>query len=167
MSEDVYIGLGSNLENPRQQIETAIRALQEVTGIEVLRISGIYHSKPMGPQDQPDYMNAVVLVHTSLSPDDLLKTLQQIEQSQGRVRKRHWGERTIDLDILLYGSKVINTPDLVVPHPGIPEREFVLYPLQEIAPELVIPGLGSVKELTRACKAESIEYLGGAKGVSA
>jgi 2-amino-4-hydroxy-6-hydroxymethyldihydropteridine diphosphokinase len=110
----------------------------------------------MGPQDQPDYVNAVAALKTGLSAIELLKQLQAIENQQGRVRKQHWGARTVDLDILLYGQQSINTIDLVIPHAGIADRAFVLYPLQEIAPELDIPGHGALFELIKSCPAKGL-----------
>jgi 2-amino-4-hydroxy-6-hydroxymethyldihydropteridine diphosphokinase len=106
----------------------------------------------MGPQDQPDYINAVMAIHTELSATTLLNRLQSIEAQQGRVRSnKRWTARTLDLDLLIYADHEINLPDLIVPHIGISERAFVLYPLQEIAPALVIPKLGPVQELTINC----------------
>ena len=139
-----YIGLGSNLEQPYLQIKNALQALNELSGITVLKDSGYFSSKPMGPEDQPDYVNAVAAIETQHSPQELLKMCQLIEQEQGRVKTRHWGERTIDLDILLYENKQINTKDLIVPHPGICQRDFVFMPLLKLAPEIEIPGLGQL-----------------------
>lgn len=135
-----YIGLGANLANPVQQLELAIAALRQVPHSRLVAVSSLYGSKPMGPQDQPDYVNAVAALDTSLSPEALLDALQNIEQSQGRQRKaERWGPRTLDLDILLYGEQIINTERLTVPHYGLKQREFVLYPLAEIAAELQLP----------------------------
>lgn len=113
----------------------------------------------MGPQDQPDYVNAVVLIDTELSPHRLLDGLQSIEQQQGRIRKRHWGERTIDLDILIYDDVVIDDERLHVPHPGIADRSFVLYPLAEIAPSIDIPILGNIRQLLENCPRDGIQLL--------
>jgi 2-amino-4-hydroxy-6-hydroxymethyldihydropteridine diphosphokinase len=113
----------------------------------------------MGPQDQPDYINAVAEIETQLAPHVLLDGLQAIEQQQGRVRKRHWGERTIDLDLLIYGEQVISDERLNVPHIGIAQRAFVLYPLNEIAPSLMVPNLGMVGELAEKCAPEGIRQL--------
>ena len=155
-----YIGLGSNLDHPKQQI---VRALRELDGIELTRCtaySSLYRSPPLGPQDQPDYINAVARVQTRLAPHALLQSLQAIEQRHGRIRKRHWGPRTLDLDILLYGEQRIDSPDLKVPHPGLQQRSFVLYPLQEIEPELQIPGLGKLSELVRSCPGDRLLPIG-------
>ncbi|NPA71761.1 MAG: 2-amino-4-hydroxy-6-hydroxymethyldihydropteridine diphosphokinase [Gammaproteobacteria bacterium] len=143
----VYIGLGSNLDDPLAQIQTAVATLNQTEELKVLACSSLYGSKPQGPQDQPDFANAVCLVETTLSPLNLLACLQAIEQQQGRVKKRHWGERLIDLDILLYGAQVISTEVLTVPHAEIANRDFVLIPLVEIAPDLVIPNFGSIGSL--------------------
>lgn len=155
----VYIGLGSNLEQPQQQILTAINDIQTIAGLELVARSSLYHSPPMGPQDQPDYINAVVAVETALAPLELLDALQQIEQSHGRVRKRHWGERTLDLDILLVDDKVIEEPRLTVPHPGIAERAFVAYPLAEIAPDLIVPGKGLLVDILANCPLDGLEKV--------
>jgi len=120
----------------------------------------LFQSPPMGPQDQPDYLNAVALLETELGPERLLDGLQAIEDQHGRLRSRHWGERTLDLDILLYGDRQINTARLTVPHIGLAEREFVLYPLEKIQPELVVPGKGKLTDLIKACPQSGIAFLG-------
>lgn len=153
----VFIGLGSNLENPLAQIKTAIADLQAISDTQVICSSSLYKSPPMGPQDQPDYINAVVELDTTLSAHDLLDALQAIEQKHGRVRKRHWGERTLDLDILLYGDTVLNDARLQVPHPGLAERAFVVYPLAEIAPDLTVPGMGSMLKIKAECPKDGLE----------
>jgi 2-amino-4-hydroxy-6-hydroxymethyldihydropteridine diphosphokinase len=136
----VYIGLGANLNQPVAQLQQAIAALRQLPHCQVVAVSALYGSKPMGPQDQPDYVNAVAAIDTYLSAEQLLDALQQLEQQQGRQRKaQRWGARTLDLDILLYGDAQINTPRLTVPHYGMRQREFVLYPLYEIAPQLQLP----------------------------
>lgn len=155
----VYIGLGSNLEQPQQQILTAINDINVIAGVSLVAQSSLYHSPPMGPQDQPDYINAVVAVETEFAPLELLDALQHIEQSHGRVRKRHWGERTLDLDILLVDDRVINEPRLTVPHPGIAERAFVVYPLAEIAPDLTIPGKGKLADIKASCPLDGLKQL--------
>ena len=146
-----YIGLGSNLDDPAVQVTAAIEELADLPDTRLLTRSSLYRSAPMGPQDQPDYVNAVVQLRTALEPGVLLDELQAIEQAHGRVRSQHWGPRTLDLDILLYGDAVIDTPHLKVPHPGIAERNFVLYPLAEIDSDLAIPGLGRVRSLLVGC----------------
>lgn len=142
-----YIGLGSNLNDPALQLRNAIAALAGLPQTRVLACSSLYRSAPMGPQDQPHYLNMVAELGTSLDPETLLDKLQDIERSQGRVRVRRWGPRTLDLDILLYGDDVLVTKRLIIPHPGIAERSFVLYPLAEICGQLEIPGLGAVQSL--------------------
>lgn len=155
-----YIGLGSNLAIPREQLQSARVAIAALNATEELKFSSLYRSPPIGPQDQPDYVNAVMAINTGLSPIELLRNLQKIELDQGRVRKdERWGARTLDLDILLYGSEVIDVPDLIVPHYGMAVRAFVLYPLLEIAPDLVIPKLGSVSDCVDKCPLEGLERL--------
>lgn len=144
--EVAYIGLGSNLDQPLEQIQEAITALKQHRHLFQARISPLYSSKPVGPQDQPDYINAVAEVKTYLLPHHLLDLLQSIEQAQGRVRKRHWGERTLDLDLLLYGQATIRTPRLTVPHAYLHERSFVLYPLADLKPELKLPDGSSLQQ---------------------
>ena len=155
-----YIGLGSNLENPIQKIRSAQQAINAVDGVSEQAFSSLYHSPPMGPQDQPDYVNAVMALSTTLVPLDLLYVMQAIELAHGRVRKeQQWGARTLDLDILLYADQQINLPELIVPHIGISERAFVLYPLQEIAPELTIPGKGLIAEQVALCPLNGLKKV--------
>lgn len=130
-----YIGLGSNLGDSKQILIDAVHALQQFG---VVRVSRLYRSLPMGPQDQPDYFNAVVALETTLAPLALLDELQNIEQQAGRVRLRHWGERTLDLDLLLYGVHQIQHERLIVPHYGLLERDFVILPLLDLDPELSV-----------------------------
>lgn len=154
-----YIGLGSNLASPSEQIKSARTAIASISGINELAFSGLYHSLPMGPQDQPDYINAVMSITTSLPPLDLLHCLRTIENRQGRLRKEHWGARTLDLDILMYGDQIINQPELTVPHAGMATRSFVLYPLYEIAPQLVVPGKGPIVDLIARCPPIGLKRL--------
>jgi 2-amino-4-hydroxy-6-hydroxymethyldihydropteridine diphosphokinase len=147
-----YVALGSNLDEPAKQIKSARYEIASLTGVKEVAFSSLYQSLPMGPQDQPDYINAVMCVATDLLPMQLLHCLQTIENEHGRIRKgERWGARTLDLDILLYGDQKIDLPDLIIPHIGMTERSFVLYPLFEIAPELVVPGEGSITELVAKC----------------
>jgi 2-amino-4-hydroxy-6-hydroxymethyldihydropteridine diphosphokinase len=147
-----YIGMGANLGDPVLQILAARHELQRHPEQREVAFSSLYRSAPMGPEDQPDYVNAVMAVSTHLGPHDLLALLHRIENLHGRIRTgEHWGPRTLDLDLLLYGHKTIASPALTIPHPGISDREFVLIPLFEIAPELIIPGFGPVRELMRDC----------------
>ncbi len=154
-----FIGLGSNLEEPREQINTALSSLDDVSEIEVLKTSSFYQSKPLLGMTGPDYLNVVCKIETKLSALDLLSKCQQIENKQHRVREIRWGSRTIDLDILLYGDEVISTKDLSVPHPEMIKRNFVLLPLFEIEPELELPGFGKLKELVRKVDSSSITKL--------
>lgn len=160
MSEVVaYIGLGSNLEDPQAQVCTALDELQALPRTELDLASSLYRSAPMGPQDQPDYINAVARLRTALEARELLLALQAVERAHGRTRARHWGPRTLDLDILLYGELEIDSEDLHLPHPGIAERNFVLYPLAEIEPWLNIPGQGSLPDLLNNCSTQGLQRL--------
>lgn len=149
MSVISYIGLGSNLEMPVEQVNTAVREIRLSDGIRALSVSGLYRTAPVGPQDQDYFINAVMKIETLLSPDDLLKRLQGIEQQHHRIRTVHWGPRTLDLDILLYGNDVVDLPHLRIPHPEMKRRGFVLVPLLDIAPDLVLPDGSSVSDLVR------------------
>lgn len=140
-----YIGLGSNLKNPAAQLRAAHTGLSALPESTLAAVSPVYRSAPMGPADQPDYLNAVVALDTCLDAFSLLDRLLEIEAGQDRVRGRRWGERTLDLDLLMHGGRVLNHPRLQLPHPGVHQRGFVLYPLADIAPELDIPGQGSVR----------------------
>ena len=142
-----YIGLGANLDQPQQQLEQALIELARLPDSKLISHSSLYRSKPVGPQDQPDYVNAVALIETQFAPLDLLDALQQIEQDHGRIRKRHWGERTLDLDILLIDDLVMNSERLTVPHPFAQERSFVVYPLSEITPSLSFPNGKRLEQL--------------------
>lgn len=156
----VFIGLGSNLEQPVKQVKKARTAINRLEKVQEVAFSSLYQSFPMGPEDQPDYINAVMAVTTSLVPIALLRCLQQIENQQGRERKDHrWTARTLDLDMLLYGNQQIDIPDLQVPHYGIADRAFVLYPLYEIAPELDIPGFGNISDLITKMPFDGLEKM--------
>ena len=146
----VFIGLGSNLDRPSLQIERALRSIAALPETSNLEASSFYRNPPMGPAEQPDYVNAVAGVDTSLKPTVLLDRLLGIEHSQGRLRTgQHWGPRRVDLDLLLYGDLQLHTERLTVPHPGLRERVFVLSPLYEIAPGLVLPGGERLGDLVR------------------
>ena len=156
----VYIGIGSNLEDPLAQVTRAINQLTTLRQSKLISCSSLYASKPMGPDGQLDYINAVVSIKTQLSPMDLLDELQGIEIEHGRVRTgQRWGPRTLDLDILLFGEKTINSDRLLVPHPGLHERAFVLYPLSEINPELMIPGKGCLATLIEHCPLDGLKKI--------
>lgn len=157
---DVYIGLGSNLDNPVEQVRQARLSIAKHSDITELGFSSLYTSPPLGPQDQPDYVNAVMSIQTGLSAIDLLSVLQSIENYFGRDRKvERWGARTVDLDILLYGDQKIDSDDLKVPHIGLSERAFVLYPLQEITKELLVPGKGKIDHLVSLCPLGGLEKI--------
>lgn len=163
----VFIGLGANLAEPLTQLQQAVIALQQLPQTEVQLVSSFYGSKPMGPQDQPDYVNAVALLSTELSPEQLLDALQQIEQTQGRQRKaERWGARTLDLDILLFGQQSIQTPRLTVPHYGLHLREFVIYPLLEIAGDLTVPGHGALSILAEQVPLNGLTVIAAAPALS-
>ena len=143
-----YVALGSNLGDKEANLRRALELLQE-RGVEVVKTSSFICTEPYGVTDQPQFLNGVCEVRTSLVPLALLHTLLEIEQEMGRVRLRHWGERNIDLDLLLYEDVVMDTPELKLPHPDMQNRDFVLLPLAEIAPELVHPILQkSIEELS-------------------
>lgn len=135
----VYLGLGSNLSQPKKQLEKAIELLKALEGCQWLETSRFVESLPQGPQDQPNFINAVVSLKTRLTAGDLLLACQTIEQSLGKIKQRDWGERIIDIDMLLYGDEVIEKPNLIVPHPQMLTRDFVVLPLLQIAPNLVLP----------------------------
>ena len=139
-----YLGLGSNLTtelgSPIEHIQQALTALGQHQQVRDLQVSSFYASSPMGPQDQPDFINVVAALETILEPLELLDACQQLETDAKRARLRHWGERSLDVDILLYGQAQINETRLKVPHAGIAERNFVLVPLRELALELIIAG---------------------------
>jgi len=145
-----YIGVGSNLDSPLRQVESGIRALQTLPDSIVVLESSLYRSEPLSSDDQPDYINGVIAVLTKLSPQNLLTELQAIEKAHGRSRTaERWGPRTLDLDLLAYANVILDSDDLILPHPGIAERNFVLLPWRGIAPTYPVPGLSSVERLAR------------------
>jgi 2-amino-4-hydroxy-6-hydroxymethyldihydropteridine diphosphokinase len=155
-----YIGLGSNLDDPVRQVRSARADCAAIPGVRELAFSSLYRSPPMGPQDQPDYVNAVMAVSTELTALALLRHLQGIEQKHGRVRTgQRWTARTLDLDLLIHGEQRIETSELTVPHPGLSRRAFVLYPLFEIAPKLVVPGFGPIADLVVNCPRDGLERI--------
>lgn len=155
----VYIALGSNLNMPIQQLNLAIQAMADLPDTEIKKVSSLYQSQPLGPQDQPDYVNAVACLETELSPLALLDALQNIENGQGRIRLRHWGERTLDLDILLYDNQIIHNERLTVPHYDMQNREFVIVPLYEISPELILPDGVSLQQLVKRFSSHQMAIL--------
>lgn len=143
-----YVAIGSNLDEPATQVRLAFDLLAKLDRSRLVSRSRLYRSAPLGPQDQPDFVNAAAGLLTQLSPRELLTQLKQLEASMGRsAPAMRWGPRRIDFDLLVYAAQRVDEPDLKVPHPGVPVRNFVLYPLLDIAPELVVPGHGRVKDL--------------------
>ena len=150
-----YVGLGANVGDPRRQLAEALKRLHAAVEVEVTRVSTFYRNPPLGPANQPWYVNAAARVRTRLGPEELLQLLQQVETAMGRVRGERWGPRRLDLDLLLYNGEVIFAADLVVPHPEMHRRVFVLVPLAEIAPQAWHPVMGKsagemLSELNRA-----------------
>jgi 2-amino-4-hydroxy-6-hydroxymethyldihydropteridine diphosphokinase len=147
--QPVYVGLGSNLDGPVQQIEAAFELLQNIPETSFVARSSLYRSAPFGEVEQPDFVNAAAALLTQLAASDLLAEFQKIERKRGRKRGGpRWGPRILDLDLLLYSDHVIEEPGLSVPHPGIAERNFVLLPLRDLAPDLEIPGLGRLSGIS-------------------
>ncbi|CBG86926.1 2-amino-4-hydroxy-6-hydroxymethyldihydropteridine diphosphokinase [Citrobacter rodentium] len=143
-----YIAIGSNLASPLEQVNAAITALGDIPHSRIIAVSSFYRTPPLGPQDQPDYLNAAVALETDLEPEALLDHTQRIELQQGRVRKaERWGPRTLDLDIMLFGDRIINSERLTVPHYDMHNRGFMLWPLFEIAPDLRFPQGESLQHL--------------------
>ncbi|QFT23678.1 2-amino-4-hydroxy-6-hydroxymethyldihydropteridine pyrophosphokinase [Pseudomonas sp. THAF187a] len=158
--ERVYIGLGSNLAEPLQQLRAALNAIAQLPHSRLAARSSFYVSDPLGPADQPRYVNAVAALDTELQPWALLDGLQRIELEQGRVRKEErWGPRTLDLDVLLFGDRLIDDERLTVPHYHMHARPFVLYPLAELAAELQLPDGRSLAALLDACPFAGLERL--------
>ncbi|MDT4289799.1 2-amino-4-hydroxy-6-hydroxymethyldihydropteridine diphosphokinase [Methylomonas sp. MO1] len=157
---EAYIGLGSNLEDSVDHVNRARLEISALPGVAEIAFSPLYRSTPVGPQDQPDYVNAVMRISTELEPLALLRQLQQIENQHGRLRSVRWGARTLDLDVLLYAQQSINEPDLIVPHPELSKRAFVLYPLADVASsDLKIPGLDSLSQLLAACPPDGLRKI--------
>lgn len=154
-----YIGLGSNLDNPQAQVQQALVELAAIPQSNLLLSSPLYRSTAVGPGEQPDYINAAALLETQLTPLALLDALQAIEQSHQRVRIEHWGPRTLDLDILLLDQQVIDSERLKVPHPYLTLRNFVLYPLADIAPDLDLPSGQNLQELIALCPRDGLARL--------
>lgn len=144
-----FVGLGSNLDDPSAHIRRALEALAALPGTRVVSRSSLYRNPPVGDPDQPDFVNAVAEIETDLGPSELLGGLLAIERAHGRVRRRPNGPRTLDLDLLLYGERILREPGLTIPHPRMLGRAFVLMPLAEIAPDVVLPGQGRIADLVR------------------
>ncbi|MHB8623060.1 MAG: 2-amino-4-hydroxy-6-hydroxymethyldihydropteridine diphosphokinase [Sulfuricaulis sp.] len=156
----VYIGLGSNLADPAAQVRHGIAALAQLADTCVEICSSFYRTAPVGLREQPDFINAVCRVRTKQAPAALMRNLLEIEHAHGRVRDVGLGgPRTLDLDLLLYGQESIQSTELTVPHPRLHERAFVLYPLLELEPELVIPGYGSLRQLLVGCAGQRVRRV--------
>ncbi|MCQ9301911.1 2-amino-4-hydroxy-6-hydroxymethyldihydropteridine diphosphokinase [Staphylococcus hyicus] len=136
---DVYLGLGSNIGDCEQQLQSAVERLDQVTGIHVQHMSSMYETKPVGYVEQPDFLNVCLHIKTTLSPEALLHQCLRIEKELHRVREVRWGPRTIDIDVLLYGDEIIESEQLIVPHPRMTARAFVMIPLNEIAAHVIEP----------------------------
>ena len=155
-----YVALGSNLSEPQRQVERAFEALAAMPGAKLVQRSGLWRSQPMGPQDQPEFINAAAGLVTTTAPREFLTELKSIERRLGRNEPAvRWGPRSIDLDLLVFGDEELNEPGLVLPHPGLHQRNFVLYPLAEIAAELWVPGLARVCRLRERVSGAGIERL--------
>lgn len=163
MTHQVFIGLGSNLADPKSQLQAAYAAMDRLPQTRCLALSPLYQSRAVGPV-QPDFINAVAKISTELSPLDLLDALQGIESAQHRVRLEHWGPRTIDLDILLFDDLTLTHERLVVPHPFMTQRSFVLMPLHDLAPDLQLPDGTPLQNLLQHCDRTSLNRLSEDKG---
>ncbi len=158
------IGVGSNQDGPVEQVGRALDALANLPQTRLIYTSSLYRNPPMGPVEQPVFINAAAVILTQLSARELLTCLQTLEAAHGRVHGEgpRWGPRCIDLDILTFGSRQIDEPDLVIPHPGILHRNFVLFPLLEICPDMMVPGRGAVRWLAASSDGTSLERISGA-----
>lgn len=154
-----YVGLGANLGKPRRQVEQALRELEGIPRTRVVKASSLYRSAPVGYANQPEFVNAVALLETELTATRLLAELQAIEARHGRSRSFANAPRTLDLDLLLFGDEIIAEPGLLVPHPRMHERAFVLQPLLEIAPQASVPGRGKAADLLRHCSNQQVERM--------
>ncbi len=159
MIERIFLGLGSNLDDSVAQITTAFEHLRSHAELDDLVLSPLYASPPMGPQDQPDFVNAALQLNTSISPEALLKTCKSIENIMGRQPAAHWGPRLIDIDILLYGDQIMETENLNIPHSGMRDRSFVLYPLADLDKALEVPGMGTLASMIEALGTSDIRQL--------
>ncbi|HEV8078152.1 MAG TPA: 2-amino-4-hydroxy-6-hydroxymethyldihydropteridine diphosphokinase [Marinobacter sp.] len=159
MMTDVFVGLGSNLANPAAQLGRAIAELAALPWTTLVAQSPFYASKPVGPQDQPDYVNGAVWLNTGLTAHILLNHLQIIEQAHGRERLQHWGPRTLDLDVLLFGQQTLNDDRLTVPHAHLSQRDFVLQPLLDLNPKLTLPDGTTVALLRQQCPDNQLRKL--------
>lgn len=154
-----YVGLGANLEEPRRQVQTALKELGAIPRTRVLKTSSLYRSAPLGYANQPEFVNAVAQIDTDLDAPQLLAALQDIEARHGRTRSFANAPRTLDLDLLLFGESTLATDKIAVPHPRMHQRAFVLKPLLELAPDLSIPGRGPARRLLEACADQAVERM--------
>lgn len=156
---DAFVGLGSNMADPSAQLAGAVARLAALPKTELVAQSAFYSSRPVGPQDQPDFVNGAVWLRTELTPLELLDQLQAIEQAHGRKRIQHWGPRTLDLDLLLYGNEAITSERLTVPHAELANRDFVLQPLLDLDPERILPDGRSLTALRQQCPDNNLQKL--------
>ena len=155
----IYIALGSNLKNPRKQVLNGILSIKKLNGIKVLNKSHLYQTPPVGILNQPDFVNAVVEVYSDLNPQELLKNILNIENNAGRIRDQKNGPRILDLDILLFDDLIINEDNLIIPHPRMHERLFVLLPLKDIDENIMIPNQGKIKDIIKKLTKENINRI--------
>tara|TARA_Y100001970_G_C14004846_1_gene735291 strand:+ start:314 stop:814 length:501 start_codon:yes stop_codon:yes gene_type:complete len=157
---ELYIGIGSNLNDPLQQVNNAIEKISNLDKFNNLKVSSLYESLPMGPQDQNNYINCVVMFRSGESPEDILLLLKDIESLMGREKSHvRWSERIIDLDIILYGDLIYHSETLSIPHKNVSERAFVLQPLLDINPDISIPQKGFAKDLIKDCLYKNIKKI--------
>jgi len=156
---NIFIALGSNLENPKEQIKQGILSIKDIEGVKILRKSYLYETPPVGILDQPNFINAVIKIDSDLSPYELLDKLLKIENMAGRIRVNKNGPRTLDLDILLFDNLILNDENLTIPHPRMHERLFVLLPLKDIDENIVIPNQGPIKHIIKDISPENINRI--------
>ena len=156
-----YLGLGTNLGDRKANLRTAAKLLDSNESVDIVALSSLYSTQPVGVEDQPDFINAVIAIKTTLSPAELLKLCNDVELQLGRVRTIRWGPRVIDIDILLYNDVVVNDNDLIIPHPRMMERAFVLIPLAEIAPDVMLPGEVKASDAAHEIGCIGIERING------
>ncbi len=154
-----FIAIGSNLQEPKLQVTQAFELLATLPQTSLIKRSSLYRTAPVGYDNQPDFINAVAEIETALEPQQLMKTLLALETTQGRERPFPNAPRVLDLDLLLYNDTIMQSPELTLPHPRMQTRGFVMLPLAEIAPELVIPGHGTVTTLAAGCEDQGVEKL--------
>lgn len=159
----VFLGLGSNLGDREANVRTACERIASQPGIRLRRVSSLYLTAPIGYVDQPDFVNAVAVIETKIEPVDLLHVVQGIEREMGRVRNFRWGPRVIDIDVLVYDGRTVDTPELTIPHPRMMERAFVMAPLSEIAPDIILPDGRKPGEVSQELRDQCISRLPEAK----